>query len=108
MHRMTATTAFLILLGTAGVARAEDPKATTTTTTTTTGNVTTKTRVVQEADKTVYRKKSVVDFSEVNVEGDLTKPEGSYVINRRKTGFDSRIRLRADFTPELQKSVDHL
>ncbi|HVE84521.1 MAG TPA: hypothetical protein VND93_16810 [Myxococcales bacterium] len=67
-----------------------------------------KTRVVQEADKTVYRKKSVVDFSEVNVEGDLTKPEGSYVINRRKTGFDSRIRVRADFTPELQKSVDHL
>ena len=43
-----------------------------------------------------------------NVEGDLTKPEGSYVINRRKTGFDSRIRVRADFSPELQKSVDHL
>ena len=95
MRRAAATT-FLILLGTAGVAGAEDPKTTT------------KTRVVQEADKTVYRKKSVVDFSEVNVEGDLTKPEGSYVINRRKTGFDSRIRVRADFSPELQKSVDHL
>src|SRR6185436_15568535 len=98
MHRMAAT-AFLVLLGTAGLARAEDPKPATTTTTT---------RVIQEADKTVYRKKSVVDFSEVNVEGDLTKPEGSYVINRRKTGFDSRIRVRADFSPELQKSVDHL
>ena len=91
--------AFLVLIGAATMARAEDPKTATTTTTT---------RVVQEADKTVYRKKSVVDFSEVNVEGDLTKPEGSYVINRRKTGFDSRIRVRADFTPELQKSVDHL
>jgi hypothetical protein len=99
MHRSTAT-ALLVLLGTAGLARAEDPKPATATTTTT--------RVIQEADKTVYRKKSVVDFSEVNVEGDLTKPEGSYVINRRKTGFDSRIRVRADFSPELQKSVDHL
>jgi len=88
--------ALLVLFGAAGSARAEDPKTTV------------KTRVVQEADKTVYRKKSVVDFSEVNVEGDLTKPEGSYVINRRKTGFDSRIRVRADFSPELQKSVDHL
>ena len=94
MKRATAAAAFLMFLGAAGSARAEDPKV--------------KTRVVQEADKTVYRKKSVVDFSEVNVEGDLTKPEGSYVINRRKSGFDSRIRLRADFTPEMQKSVDHL
>src|SRR3954463_3150547 len=95
--QITAAAASLLLLfGLPGAARAEDPKTTTTT------------RVVQEADKTVYRKKSVVDFSEVNVEGDLTKPEGSYVINRRKTGFDSRIRVRADFTPELQKSVDHL
>jgi hypothetical protein len=99
MHRATATAALLVLLGAAGSARAEDAKAPTTTT---------KTRVVQEADKTVYRKKSVVDFNEVNVEGDLTKPEGSYVINRRKSGFDSRIRVRADFSPELQKSVDHL
>lgn len=87
----------------AGAARADEPAKRPAT-----PQVTTKTRVVQEADKTVYRKKSVVDFSEVNVEGDLTKPEGSYVINRRKTGFDSRIKLRADFTPELQKSVDHL
>jgi len=94
MKRAMAAAALLMFLGAAGDARAEEPKV--------------KTRVIQEADKTVYRKKSVVDFSEVNVEGDLTKPEGSYVINRRKTGFDSRIRVRADFTPELQKSVDHL
>lgn len=90
MKRATAAVAILAAL--AGPARAQEVK----------------TRVVQEADKTVYRKKSVVDFSEVSVEGDLTKPEGSYVINRRKTGFDSRIKVRADFTPELQKSVDHL
>ena len=80
MKRATVTAALLAFLGAANTARAED------------ANV--KTRVIQEADKTVYRKKSVVDFSEVNVEGDLTKPEGSYVINRRKSGFDSRIRLR--------------
>jgi len=65
-------------------------------------------KVIHEADKTIYRKKTVVDFSEVSVEGELTKPEGSYVLNRQKTGFPSRIKLRANFQPELQKSVDNL
>ena len=44
----------------------------------------------------------------VNVEGDLTKPEGSYVLERRKAGFESRIKIRKGFEPELQKSVDSL
>lgn len=65
-------------------------------------------KVIREADRTVYRKKTVIDFGEVNVEGDLTKPEGSYVLNRPKAGFPSRIKLRANFQPELQKSVDAL
>lgn len=65
-------------------------------------------KVIREADRTVYRKKQVVDFSDVEVEGDLTKPEGSYVLNRPKSGFPSRIKLRANFQPELQKSVDAL
>ncbi|MFT3836324.1 MAG: hypothetical protein QM723_04935 [Myxococcaceae bacterium] len=39
-----------------------------------------KVNVVQEADKTVFRKKTVIDFTDVAVEGELTKPEGSYAI----------------------------
>jgi hypothetical protein len=66
------------------------------------------TKVIQESDKTIYRKKTVVDFTDVSVEGELTKPEGSYVLNRQRTGFPSRIKLRANFQPELQKSVDNL
>jgi hypothetical protein len=65
-------------------------------------------KVVQEADKTVYRKNTVVDFGDVNVEGELTKPEGSYVIDRQNTAFPSRIKIRSSFAPELQKSVDNL
>jgi hypothetical protein len=64
--------------------------------------------VVQEADKTVYQKKTIIDFGDVTLEGELTKPEGSYVINRKKTKFGSLLKLRADFLPELQKSVDNL
>jgi hypothetical protein len=68
----------------------------------------TKTRIVQEADKTVYRKKTVVDFTDVAVEGELTKPEGSYVLNKKRTRFQTLIRVRDNFNPELQKSVENL
>jgi hypothetical protein len=65
-------------------------------------------KVVQEADKVVVRKRTVIDFNDVTVEGELTKPEGSYVLNRNRTRFPSLIRLRDDFNPELQKSADNL
>jgi len=65
-------------------------------------------KVVQEPDKVVVRKRTVIDFNDVTVEGELTKPEGSYVLDRSRTHFNSLIRLRDDFNPELQKSADNL
>lgn len=65
-------------------------------------------KVVREADKTVFRKKTVIDFTDVAVEGELTKPEGSYSVSKRKTTFKTLIKVRDSFNPELQKSVDNL
>ena len=65
-------------------------------------------KVVQEADKTVFRKKTTIDFTDVAVEGELTKPEGTYALSKKKTNFKSLIKVRDNFTPELQKSVDNL
>jgi hypothetical protein len=65
-------------------------------------------RVIREADKTVFRKKTVIDFTDVAVEGELTKPEGSYAISKKKTTFKTLIKVRDNFNPELQKSVDSL
>ena len=65
-------------------------------------------KVVQEADKVVVRKKTVIDFTDVSVEGELTKPEGSYVLNKKQAQFKSLIKVRDNFQPELQKSVDNL
>jgi hypothetical protein len=64
--------------------------------------------VVQEGDKTVFSKKTVIDFSDVNIEGELTKPEGSYIKNRKKTRFRNLIELRGNFKPELKRSVSAL
>ncbi|MBX7113438.1 MAG: hypothetical protein K1X64_03810 [Myxococcaceae bacterium] len=67
-----------------------------------------KVNVVQEADKVVVRKKTVIDFTDVQLEGELTKPEGSYAISKNRTRFKSLIKVRENFNPELQKSVDNL
>jgi hypothetical protein len=65
-------------------------------------------KVVQEEDKTVFNKKTVIDFSDVSIEGELTKPEGSYIKNRKKTRFRNLIELRGNFRPELKRSVSAL
>jgi hypothetical protein len=89
----------------AGAARADDaPTTTNTTTERKEGNV----RIIQEADKVIVRKRTVIDFGDVTVEGELTKPEGSYLLNRNRTRFQSLIKVRKDFNPELQKSADNL
>jgi hypothetical protein len=64
--------------------------------------------VVQEADKTVFRKKTVIDFTDVAIDGELTQPEGTYTLSKKKTRFKSLIKDRQDFVPELRDSKDNL
>ena len=64
--------------------------------------------VVREADRTVFKKKTVIDFSDVTIQGELTKPEGSYLLNRKKTKFKLLLKVRANFLPELFNSTDNL
>ncbi|MBI2375953.1 MAG: hypothetical protein HYV07_18310 [Deltaproteobacteria bacterium] len=64
--------------------------------------------VVREADKVEYKKKTIIDFSDVTIQGELTKPEGSYLLNRKKTKFKSLLKLRGNFLPELVNSMDNL
>lgn len=64
--------------------------------------------VTREADKTEFKKKTVIDFSDVTIQGELTKPEGSYLLNRKKTKFRTLLKIRANFLPELFNSTDNL
>ncbi len=87
MHRAFAAIAIFSLISTAALA---DDK------------------VVREADKTVFRKKTTIDFTDVAIDGELTKPEGSYSVSKKKTTFKTLIKVRDNFNPELQKSVENL
>ena len=65
-------------------------------------------RVIRQADRTSYKAKTVIDFSDVSITGELTKPQGAYLLNRRKTRFTSLLKLRGNFLPELVNSTDEL
>ena len=65
-------------------------------------------KVVQEPDKVIVRKRTVVDFDDVTVQGELVKPEGSYLLHRNKTRFEPLLQLPGDFQRELRQSADNL
>lgn len=61
----------------------------------------------QEEDvQVIYKKQTVIDFSDVTIQGELTKPESSYVVNRKRTKFSQLIQIRSNFKPELFNSTD--
>ena len=55
-----------------------------------------------------YREKTVIDFEDVMLEGQIKKPSGSFLMDRAKTKFNSLINLKQDFNKELVRSVDLL
>ncbi|MBW1809555.1 MAG: hypothetical protein JRJ87_15280 [Deltaproteobacteria bacterium] len=57
---------------------------------------------------TMYKKTTIIDFSDVTITGELTKPEGSYLMNKKKANFNLLIRVRDNFLPEMIKTVDNL
>ena len=59
-------------------------------------------------EQTVYKQTTIIDFSDVTITGELTKPEGSYLMNKKKANFNLLIRVRDNFLPEMIKSVDNL
>lgn len=59
-------------------------------------------------DKVVFKKRTVIDLSAAVIEGELTRPEGSYIVNRKLSKFSDLIQDRQDFIPELMSSHNDL
>lgn len=55
-----------------------------------------------------YQRKTVVDFSELQISGQLVRPEATLVRARGRTKFRPLIRYRGDFRPELLRSIDQV
>ena len=55
--------------------------------------------------KIVYREKSYYDFEDTLINGNLRKPDGSFIFRKSQSSFSSALNLRRSFIPELKESA---
>jgi len=64
--------------------------------------------VREEDPKVIYQERTEIDFEGVEVVGELVRPQGTLILDRKKAQFNSMIKLRTDFDDEIGKSVDEV
>jgi|TARA_R100000808_G_scaffold7741_1_gene22402 hypothetical protein len=79
---------YLVLFMLSGVAYADDTK--------------------EEEPKVIYKERTEIDFEGVEVAGELVKPQGSLVLDRKRAQFNSMVKLRTNFDDEIDYSVDEI
>jgi hypothetical protein len=65
----------------------------------------------QKADaqpKIEYEKKTVINFEDDTIEGDLKRPDGEYVEARQKVDHSNLIRIREDWKEKVMQSSGDL
>jgi hypothetical protein len=55
-----------------------------------------------------YKKKTEIDFEDVSVDGELKKPHGAYLLDKRQSSFNPLIRLKENFNEEMLNSVNQV
>ena len=62
----------------------------------------------EESRKVIYKQRTEIDFDSVDVNGELIKPAGALLIDRKRAKFNPLIRLRKDWKDEMKKSIDNV
>lgn len=55
--------------------------------------------------KVVYNSRTEIDFEEVEVDGQLVKPEGTLLLDRKRATFNPLIKLRRNWDVEISESL---
>jgi len=55
-----------------------------------------------------YRKKTEIDFEDVSIDGELKKPHGAYLLDKRQSSFNPLILLKENFSQEMIDSVNQV
>jgi hypothetical protein len=92
--KLITAIAVVMLTGGTGVALAQQPKPVA--------------KAGAGEENTTYRAKTVYDFEDDTVEGDLQRPDGELVDSMRKVKHSSLIEIRKDFIPEMLKSLEDI
>jgi hypothetical protein len=62
----------------------------------------------QAQTKVEYEKKTVINFEDDTIEGDLKRPDGEYVEARQKVDHSNLIRIREDWREKVMQSSGDL
>ena len=62
----------------------------------------------KEEPKVVYKERTEIDFESVEVSGELVKPQGALLLDRKRAQFNSMVWIRSDFDDEMDKSVEEV
>ena len=57
-----------------------------------------------EEPKVKYQKETIIDFEGLELEGELVRPQGNLILERKRAVFNPLIRLRQNFDAEMQES----
>ena len=55
-----------------------------------------------------YQSRTEIDFEGVEVAGELVKPQGALLLDRKRASFNPLIKLRTDFNQEMSESVNEV
>ena len=62
----------------------------------------------EETRDVKYKSRTEIDFEGVDVTGQLVKPQGALLLDRKRASFNPLIKLRSDFNPEISTSVSEI
>lgn len=58
------------------------------------------------AQQKTNSKRTVINFDDELVEGDVSKPELSYLLQKKQFNFGRLIKLRENFLPEMRRTAE--
>ena len=61
-----------------------------------------------EEPKVKYQKETIIDFEGLELEGELVRPQGNLILERKRAVFNPLIRLRQDFDAEMRESAKEI
>ena len=62
----------------------------------------------QEEPKVIYKERTEIDFEGVEIAGELVRPQGTLLLERKKAQYNSMIKLRTDFDDEIDNSINEI
>ena len=62
----------------------------------------------EQETKVIYKQQTEIDFEGLEIEGQMFKPHGAVIQERKGAAFNPLIQLRTNFQPEMSQSVSDI